>query len=210
MSDVIGALGEALRTALIWQLNGFLALLYTTFSYLAALLTAAACFVLLWWQPDGHPAPVAQQRPWLLSVAGLALLAAFIGQPPAPLLLAVMSVAGAAAVYLDKFNPNALRWRVAGGLALYALASLAYLAYSRYLAALDATAWAEAIGGQGQALMALAQGKAFVDTLAVWGLWLILPLAFFALLVQGVLVHPPLPGSPQQIFTAVRTRGEDR
>ena len=99
---------------------------------------------------------------------------------------------------------------MAGGLALYALAALAYLAYGRYLDALDATAWAEAIGGQGEAAQALAQGRAFVSTLATWGLWLILPLGYLSLLAQGVLVHPPLPATPEQVITAVRTRGQSR
>ncbi len=210
MNDIITTISDALRAAAIWELNGWLALLYTAWLQLAALITAAACAGLLWWQPSGHPAPVAAQRPWLGGVAALAILAAFVAQPPAPALLAMMAVVGVVAVYLDKFNPNALRWRIAGGLGLYALAALAYLVYSQYLNTLDATAWAEAIGGQGEAVQALAQGRAFVNTLATWGLWLILPLAYFSLLVQGALVHPPLPGSPEAIFTAVRTRGQER
>ena len=96
-----------------------------------------------------------------------------------------MALAGSAAVAFDRFNPDGLRWRVAGGLALYAPAALAYLGYGSYLNTLDALAWAQALGGQGEAAAALAQGRAFVDTLATWGLWLILPLAYFSLLAQG-------------------------
>jgi len=40
-------------------------------------------------------------------------LAALLAPPPA--LLAVMALAGASAVACERFNPDALRWRVAGG-----------------------------------------------------------------------------------------------
>ena len=82
--------------------------------------------------------------------------------------------------------------------------------YGAYLNGMDALAWAQALGGQGEAAAALAQGRAFVNTLATWGLWLILPLAYFSLLGQGLLVHPPMAVSPAQAITAVRTRGQER
>ena len=42
MDDIIHALGDALRTLATWELNGLLALLYTAWEHLAALVTAAA------------------------------------------------------------------------------------------------------------------------------------------------------------------------
>ncbi len=210
----------ALRAALVdfgtWELNGLLAILYTAWEHAAALAAAGALAALLFWTPPGRrsASPVRDQlsgqRPWLLGIGLVVILAAFLAPAPMPVLLAAMTIAGTAAVKLDRFNPDALRWRAAGGLALYALASLAYLGYGRYLDALDATAWAEAIGGQGEAALALAQGRAFISTLATWGLWLILPLGYLSLLVQGVLVHPPLPATPEQVIRAVRTRGQER
>ncbi len=197
----------ALRTALTWELNGLLALLYVAWEHVALLVTAGACGWLLWGLPEGRRESGASQRPWLLGVGILASLAAAFAPAPVPILLAAMTVAGALAVRADRFNPDALRWRIVGGLALYAAAALAYLGYGSYLAGLDAAAWAEALGGQGEAQAALAQGRAFVSTLATWGLWLILPLGYFSLLAQGVLVHPPLPARPQETITAVRTRG---
>jgi len=197
----------ALRTALTWELNGLLALLYVAWEHVALLITAGACGWLLWGLPVGRRESGASQRPWLLGVGILASLAAAFAPAPVPMLLAAMTVAGALAVRADRFNPDALRWRITGGLALYAAAALAYLGYGSYLTGLDAAAWAEAIGGQGEAQAALAQGRAFVSTLATWGLWLILPLGYFSLLAQGVLVHPPLPARPDETITAVRTRG---
>jgi len=46
-----------------------------------------------------------------------------------PVLLAGMSIAGTLAVLLDKFCPDALRWRAACAMALYAGAALAYMFY---------------------------------------------------------------------------------
>ncbi len=210
MNDTITAIGDALRAALTWELNGLLVLIYTAWAHVALLVTAAACGWLLWGLPEGRRETGASQRPWLLGTGVLACLAAALAPAPVPLLLAVMAVAGSLAVRADRFNPDALRWRIVGGLALYAAAALAYLGYGGYLAGLDAAAWAEALGGQGEAQAALAQGRAFVSTLATWGLWLILPLGYFSLLAQGVLVHPPLPARPQETITAVRTRGQNR
>jgi hypothetical protein len=198
----------AIRTALTWEANGLLVVVYTAAEHWAAL-AATAAYVLLLWGPHARPL-VHAQRPWLYGIGVLVMLAAFVSQSPMPVLLAVMASVGAGAVALDHFNPATLRWRVAGGLALYALASLAYLAYGAYLAGLDAVAWAEAIGGQDEAALALAQGRAFVNTLATWGLWLILPLGFLSLLTQGLLVHPPIAAAPEQIIAAVRTRGQAR
>ncbi len=214
MTNVLHAIGEALRSAALWEVNCWLALGYTAWAHVLALLAAAAYAALLWLTPPGRRHAhalrdqLSGQRPWLLAVGLLVVAAALVAPAPAPLLLAVMAGAGMLAVWADRFNPDGLRWRVAGGLALYAGAALAYLGYGAYLANLDALAWAEALGGQGEAAATLAQGRAFIGTLATWGLWLILPLAYFSLLAQGLLVHPPLGSTPEQVITAVRTRGQ--
>ena len=193
---------EALRTVLIWELNGWLVTLYLLWEHVALLLILAAFYVLL------RDAP-REQRPWMWGATGLAGLAVTFAPRPVPGILTAMSAAAALAVRFDRFNPHALRWRAVGGLALYAGAALVYLIYGRYLAAADANAWAEALGGQGEAAAALAQGRAFLNTLATWGLWLILPLGFFSLLAQGVLAHPPTTATPEETIARVRTRGRD-
>ena len=93
-------------------------------------------------------------------------MTAFVAPAPVPVLLAGMSIAGTLAVLLDKFSPDALRWRAACALALYPGAALAYMFYGRYLAGVDATAWAEAIGGQQEAQATLSQDRSFLNTLA--------------------------------------------
>ena len=120
MSDFMQTVGTALRTALTWELNGLLALLYVAWEHVALLVTAGACGWLLWGLPEGRREGGASQRPWLLGVGVLACLAAALAPAPVPILLAAMTVAGALAVRADRFNPDALRWRIVGGLALYA------------------------------------------------------------------------------------------
>ena len=193
-------LQHILHNLAIYEANGFLVLTYVIWEHMAALLTFSAFVYLIWHAPAG-------QQVWMTGAAALALVVTFLAPAPAPFLLAAMSLAGALAVALDRFNPDSLRWRVTGGLTLYALAALAHLGYSSYLAGVDAAAWAQAIGGTGEASAALAQGRSFVETLATWGLWLILPLGYFSLLAQVLLAHPPLSQRPEEIITDVRTRG---
>ncbi len=190
---------DFLQTLAIYLANGFLVLTYVFWEHLAGILVLASFGFFTARAPAG-------QRAWTVGAGTLALLAAFLAPTPAPFLLAAMSLAGVAAVLLDRFNPDALRWRITGGLTLYALAALAHLGYQAYLSGVDAAAWAQAIGGQGEASAALAQGRAFVETLSTWGLWLILPLGYFSLLAQALLAHPPLSAKPDEIITAVRTR----
>lgn len=199
MSDPLSILREF---ALYW-VNGLLVLVWTATDRVALLVTFAVHAALV---RTNAPAP--RLQPWLLGMGVLSALAAGIAAPPVPVLMAAMSLCGALAVKLDRFNPDALRWRVAGGLALYALASLGYLAYTQYLSLVDAELWARRIGGQAEAGDILAQGRSFLDTLATWGLWLILPIGYMSLLAQGLLVHPPM-GSPVETVDAIRTRNRE-
>lgn len=204
MDQVIEVAREALRTLFIWELNAWLVLLYVAWEHLTGLIVFAVTLALTVESPI-------HQRHFLTAISLLATLAALLTPAPAPAILATMSLAGYIAVRVDRFSPDALRWRVAGGLALYAAAALGYLAYGHYLAGVDAAEWARALGGQEEAIQVMAQGRALVNTLATWGLWLIIPLGYFSLLLQGLLVHPPLPGgSPENIIEAVRTRGGTR
>ncbi len=130
---------EVLRTLLIWEVNGWLVTLYLLWEHATLPVTLAAFYLLL----RGAPR---EQRPWLGGAATLAAAAATFAPAPVPVLLSGMSATAALAVRFDRFNPHALRWRAVGGLALYAGAALAYLAYGRYLAAVDASAWARAVG----------------------------------------------------------------
>lgn len=200
MNEFIENVQHFLKTLALYEVNGLLAIVYVMWEQIAALVTAGAAVELLRRAPDA-------QRLWILVVLCFVILGAFLAPAPVPILLAGMTVAGMIAVGVDRFNPDMLRWRAVGALGIYSLAALAYLFYGRYLESVDATAWAEAIGGQQEAQNTLAQGRSFLNTLATWGLWLILPMGYLSLLVQGILAHPPIGSRPADTITAVRTRG---
>lgn len=198
--DRLEQIGDFIQALALYGSNGLLTLFWVAWDHVPLLITAGTAIML-----HRIPAPYPQNRHWVLVMGLLSALAAGVASAPVPVLMAVMALCGVLAVKLDRFNPDALRWRVAGGLVLYALASLAYLAYHQYLGAVDAEMWAARVGGQAEAGQTLSQGRAFLDTLATWGLWLILPLGYLSLLVQGLLVHPPL-ASPVETLAAIRTR----
>jgi hypothetical protein len=85
---------------LLYLANGALALSYVVWENLAAL-GAGAAFLGFGWR-----APVVQ-RGAIAAAGGVAVLAAVFAPSP---------------VAYDRFNPDALRWRVVGGLTLYAAA----------------------------------------------------------------------------------------
>jgi hypothetical protein len=117
-----------------------------------------------------------------------------------------MAWAGVGAVAVDKFNPDGLRWRVVGGLALYAVAALAWTGYMAYTANLSPAQWAATLA-EGEAASVLAQGRSLLNTIGTWGVWIVIPLGYFSLLIQNLIVHPPLPASPGSVIHTVRTAG---
>ncbi len=183
----------------LWVVNGLLAVVYMLLDHvlLLVLIPPAA-----WLVATGPP----EHRPWVASAGALALLAGALVPPPVPLILAMMAWAGLGAVRLDRFSPKALRWRVSGGIALYALAALGFAGYAAYTSRLDPRAWSAVVAG-GEAASVVEQGRAFLSTIAVWGLWVILPLGYLALLLQGVFVHPPTLATPAAMIHSVRGRG---
>ncbi len=185
---------------LIWIANGGLVVIFWLVDHIL-LLAAIPSFYLLIVQARQ------EQRLYALAAGGLALLASLLVPPPIPLIILVMAWAGVAAIRVDRFNPDSLRWRVVGGLALYAVAALGWTAYSAYVAGLSGEQWG-ALFAADEAAATIAQGRSFLGTISVWGLWIIVPLGYFSLLLQGIFVHAPLAASPEKIIQTVRARGE--
>jgi hypothetical protein len=191
---------QSIETFFIWSINGGLVAAFWLADHLVPLATIPAFALLLTRAPR-------EQRPFGLVAGFLGLLTAVAVPPPLPLIVLAMAWAGVAAITLDRFNPNTLRWRVIGGLALYAVAALAWTGYSAYVAHLSPEQWAGALASD-EAASTIAQGRSFLSTISVWGLWIIVPLGYFSLLLQGLFVHPPLQASPAEVIHAVRGRPE--
>jgi len=183
---------------LIWLINGVLVIVYVLVDHLPLV----ACLPGLAWMVVSSPV---EQRTWAFVVGSIVLSATALVPPPVPLILLAMICVGLFAVWLDRFGPSALRWRVMGGLALYSLTALGFTAYAAYVSRLDPDIWAGVLA-QGEAASVVSQGRAFLTTIAVWGLWIILPLGYLGMLVQGMLVHPPLKAAPSDLLFAIRSR----
>jgi hypothetical protein len=186
---------------LIWFINGLLAVLYTLLDNVLIILLFPP---LIWLAVTA----VTEQRPWIAAMGILVVITAFVVPAPVPLILVVMSWAGSIAIRTDRFNPIALRWRVNGSLVLYALTAMGFTAYAAYASKLSLDTWSSVVSS-GDAASVISQGRSFLNTIAIWGLWIIMPLGYLAILLQGILVHPPTPKTPAEMIHTVRARGRD-
>lgn len=175
----------------VWLLNGLLALAYSMASHWISILLIPPLAWLAYRGPAEH-------RPWVIGAGGLGLLASILSPMPVPALLLLMAIAGGIAMFLERFNPAALHWRITSGLALYSLAGLGFAGLQFYL-----ERWASAS-------LLLAQGQNYFSILAGIAMYGV-PIGYLALLAQALLVHPPIPGGgkPEQLINTLRARNED-
>jgi hypothetical protein len=200
MDKTLHAIGDAVVLALTWLANGGLVSAFWLADHVLVVIAIPAFYSLV-------TRALAEQQAFALAAGCLGVFAAIIVPPPIPLIILAMAWAGVIAVTLDRFNPDSLRWRVIGGLALYVVAALAWTGYSAYVGTLSAEQWA-AMFATDEAASTIAQGRSFLTTISVWGLWIIVPLGYFSLLLQGLFIHAPLKASPERLIYAVRARGE--
>jgi hypothetical protein len=172
---------------LYYLLNGFLALLWLLLDHILMVILIIPLAWLAYHSPN-------EQRPWSLAAGALALLTSAVAPAPVPLLMLVMALAGSLAVYLEQFNPIGVRWNTLRGLALYSLAGSGFTIYQDYL-------------GRSIGSPLLAQGQAYISTIAGFAMYLI-PLGFLALLAQTLWAHPPVPGKPADLIHTIRSRGK--
>jgi hypothetical protein len=103
-----------------------------------------------------------------------------------------------------------LLWNVKSGIAIYALAVIGSRLYLAYTAQLSADQWAALIGSTESAAAVIANTRGNVTTIILWALWLVIPLGYFAMLLQQVLINPvslvnPLAGAGE-LIQRYRTR----
>lgn len=181
-----------------WLANGLLVSAYWLLDHVVFI---GVCLPLVWWVTTCPP----EQRHRTLVVAVLVLGAVAWALPPVPVILLVMAWAGALALRQEQFAPNTLRVHLLAGLGAEALATLGVTGAWAYLNTLTPNEFG-ALFAVGSASALLAQGKDTLQTLSVWGTWFIIPLGYLGLIVQGLLVHAPPPGTPAQLIERVRTR----
>jgi hypothetical protein len=129
---------------------------------------------------------------------------------PVPWLGAAMWTAGTILLLLVRIQENTLSWNVKSGIAIYSLGVLGSRFYLSYTAQLRADQWAALIGTSESAAAVIANTRGNVTTIILWALWLVIPLGYFAMLLQQVLINPmslvnPLAGA-SELIQRYRTR----
>ena len=129
---------------------------------------------------------------------------------PVPWIGAAMWLTGAIIVLLVRTQELNLLWNMKSGITIYALAVIGSRLYLAYTAQLSADQWAALIGTSESAASVIANTRGNVTSIILWALWLVIPLGYFAMLLQQVLINPmslvnPLAGA-QELIERYRTR----
>ncbi len=129
---------------------------------------------------------------------------------PVPWLGAAMWLTGTIIVLLVRMQEHTLLWNMKSGIAIYSLAVIGSRLYLAYTAQLSADQWAALIGTSESAAAVIANTRGNVTTIILWALWLVIPLGYFAMLLQQVLINPmslvnPLAGA-SELINRYRTR----
>jgi hypothetical protein len=129
---------------------------------------------------------------------------------PVPWLGAAMWITGTIILLLVHMQEHTLLWNMKSGIAIYSLAVIGSRLYLAYTAQLSADQWAALIGTSESASAVIANTRGNVTTIILWALWLVIPLGYFAMLLQQVLINPmslvnPLAGA-SELINRYRTR----
>ena len=226
MTDYFVVFGDFLVLLPTYLLNGVLATVYWLGESGAALVSIL-CAGLIFRFADGRVQSRAAFRPgrsgreaatpdlytaqittavilvvWLVSQWGMGA--------PVPWLGTAMWITGTIIVLLVHMQEHTLLWNMKSGIAIYSLAVIGSRLYLAYTAQLSADQWAALIGTSESAAAVIANTRGNVTTIILWALWLVIPLGYFAMLLQQVLINPmslvnPLAGA-SELINRYRTR----
>jgi hypothetical protein len=115
---------------------------------------------------------------------------------PVPWIGAAMWLFGIIVLLVVRQQQLTTLWNIKSGLAIYALAVIGSRLYLTYTAELSAEQWSALIGSADSAATVLSNTRGNVTTIILWALWLVIPLGYFAMLLQQVLLNPVSLSSP--------------
>lgn len=129
---------------------------------------------------------------------------------PVPWIGAAMWMVGTIIILFIRMQEHTLIWNVKSGISIYALAIIGSRLYLAYTNQLSSEQWASLIGSSETAASVIANTRGNVTTIILWALWLVIPLGYFAMLLQQVLINPmslvnPLAGA-NELIERYRTR----
>ncbi len=204
-------LGILLADLPVYLANGLLILLYAILGNFAAIISAG-CAGLIGWRFDRPARQAAGFVPQRMngmaggtlperaaplglimtgSAFGLWLLAQALIREPVAWIGAGMWALGLVAVMLSEGHQrdNSL-WFIKSGVILYSLAVIASRIYLNYTAQLSPEQWAGLLGSTDTAAAVIANTRSNVTTIVLWAVWLVIPLGYFSMLIQQLLVMP--------------------
>ena len=146
-------------------------------------------------------------RIWLVIMSAVAVAGAAIARNPTPYIMTLVSLFVTLAVYLDRNNPDVLRFRAMGGMLGFGLAAMGSEVAFWMLTKMDVRAYAEAVAAYGEARAMVSVARRGLYTMVSWGLWLIMPLGILGMIIQGMVTHPPQRGPLETLVDRVRTSG---
>ena len=211
----------------VYAANGVLWLLYTLFGSLAALVASGSAATLALVvdgavqklagarprrQGRGESIPVAHTAQIITGLVIVLWLAAQWGMgAPVPWIGAAMWLTGLLAVLISPAQRFNLLHFVKSGIAVYALAVIGSRFYLNMASQVSPDQWAALVGTAQSAANVVASTRGNVTTIITWGLWLVIPLGYFSMLVQKLFLNPvslinPL-SSYEDMLILLRDRG---
>ena len=211
----------------VYAVNGLLWLLYTLFGSLAALVASgsAAAMALV---VDGAVQKLAGARPrrqdrgeaipvvYTAQIITGLVITLWLGAQwgmgaPVPWIGAAMWLSGLLAVLISPAQRFNLLHFVKSGIAVYALAVIGSRVYMGMASQVSSDQWAALVGTAQSAATVVASTRGNVTTIITWGLWLVIPLGYFSMLVQKLFLNPvslinPL-SSYEDMLILLRDRG---
>jgi hypothetical protein len=228
MSDTYYLFSQFLEALPTYLLNGLLATLYWLADSGAALVSVACAAGIAIWMDAGaqnranfRPARSGRQGQntsldarTAQIITGAAVLFWITSQwgmgAPVPWIGAAMWGFGFLVLLLVRQQETTTLWNVKAGILIYAMAVLGSRLYLAYTAQLSPEQWAALIGTTESAATVIANTRSNVTTIILWALWLVIPLGYFAMLLQQALLNPwslvnPL-ANATEIIQRYRTR----
>ena len=140
---------------------------------------------------------------WLLAQWGIGA--------PVPWIGASMWVAGLLAILAVPSQRFNLLNGVKVGIVTYALAVIVSRIYLAYTSRISPEEWAALLGSADAAAQIIANTRANTTTVAIWALWLVVPLGYFSMLAQQAFLNPISLTNPfatyEQMLLSLRDRG---
>ena len=211
----------------VYAVNGLLWLLYAIASIVPALVSAGTAGVMML-VVDSAVQKLASARPLRDGrggiqtspktsqiVTGIVLALWLVAQwgmgAPVPWIGAAMWIAGLLAILAVPAQRFSLLNGVKVGIVTYALAVIISRIYLAYTSQITPEQWASLLGSADAAAQIIANTRANTTTIAIWALWLVVPLGYFSMLAQQAFLNPISLTTPlatyEQMLLSLRDRG---